>query len=301
MSSTFTVQPFEELMSIPLKNGLTRPKSVRGSGYPMVNMGEIFAFDRIDEQVKMDLVPMSENELNGFSLQEGDLLFARQSLVLSGAGKCSYIKKLRAATTFESHIIRARIEQTKASSLYYYYFFTSPQGKQAILSIVEQVAAAGIRGSDLKRLPVPVPHISEQHAIATILSSLDDKIELNRQMNITLEEMTQAIFKEWFVDFGPFRDGGMQDSELGPIPVGWRVGTISDLSSLSTTSCNPAKAPSHFYFHYSIPAHDTGKCPVREQGADIKSNKYTIDSSCILVSKLNPETKRIVNNARKLV
>ena len=234
MTSQYTMLPFEELLAIPLKNGLTKPKSVRGTGYPLVNMGELFANERIDEQVSMDLAPLSEAEFSSFLLQEADLLFARQSLVLSGAGKCSYVKKLVQDTTFESHIIRARINQSKASPLYYFYFFMSPQGKQAMLSIVEQVAAAGIRGSDLKRMLVPVPPLPEQRAIAAILSALDDKIELNRQMNKTLEEMAQAIFKEWFVDFGPFRDGGMQDSELGPIPLGWEVGTIGSVADINS-------------------------------------------------------------------
>lgn len=75
----------------------------------------------------------------------------------------------------------------------------------------------------LLKMLIPYPPLPEQRAIAAVLSALDDKIELNRQMNKTLEAMAQAIFKEWFVDFGPFRDGGMQDSELGPIPVGWRI------------------------------------------------------------------------------
>ena len=246
MNSAYPTLPLEELLFVPLKNGLTRPKSVRGRGYPMVNMGELFAYERIDENVSMDLVPMSECEAKSFSVLKGDLLFARQSLVLSGAGKCSYIKNLKQTTTFESHIIRARIDQSKASPLFYYYFFRSPQGKQTILSIVEQVAAAGIRGSDLKRLQVPVPPLPEQRSIAAILSALDDKIELNRQMNKTLKEMAQAIFKEWFVDFGPFRDGGMQDSELGPIPVGWEIGKAEDFFDISIGKTPPRKEAQWF-------------------------------------------------------
>jgi len=62
-----------------------------------------------------------------------------------------------------------------------------------------------------------------------MLGALDDKIELNRKMNKTLEAMAQAIFKSWFVDFEPFRDGGMVDSELVPIPKGWEVGVLSDV------------------------------------------------------------------------
>ena len=90
----------------------------------------------------------------------------------------------------------------------------------------------GIKQSELRKVLLPIPPLPEQRAIADVLSALDDKIELNRQMNKTLEEMAQAIFKEWFVDFGPFRDGGMHDSELGPIPVGWRVGRFSDIAEI---------------------------------------------------------------------
>lgn len=83
---------------------------------------------------------------------------------------------------------------------------------------------------DLLKLLIPWPGEPERHAIAHILGTLDDKIELNRRMNQTLEAMAQALFKSWFVDFEPFRDQGMQDSPLGKIPVGWRVASIKDIA-----------------------------------------------------------------------
>jgi len=73
-----------------------------------------------------------------------------------------------------------------------------------------------------------LPPLQEQKAIAATLSCLDDKIELNNRMNQTLEEMAQAIFKSWFVDFEPFQDGEFVDSELGRIPKGWRVGELGE-------------------------------------------------------------------------
>lgn len=84
----------------------------------------------------------------------------------------------------------------------------------------------------LKLVITEIPPPIEQHAIAAILGSLDDKIELNRQMNQTMEAMAQALFKSWFVDFEPFRDQDMQDSPLGLIPKGWRVATIGDLGDI---------------------------------------------------------------------
>jgi type I restriction enzyme S subunit len=71
--------------------------------------------------------------------------------------------------------------------------------------------------------------IKEQHSIAATLSALDDMIELNNQINKTLEEMAQAIFKSWFVDFEPFKNGEFEESELGLIPKGWRVGVLGDI------------------------------------------------------------------------
>lgn len=86
--------------------------------------------------------------------------------------------------------------------------------------------------SDLFEFEICLPPLPEQRAIAHILGTLDDKIELNRRMNQTLEAMAQALFKSWFVGFEPFRDQGMQDSSLGEIPVGWEVLTLCDVATI---------------------------------------------------------------------
>lgn len=84
-------------------------------------------------------------------------------------------------------------------------------------------------------------NLADQRRIASILSSLDRKIELNNKINADLEEMAQAIFKNWFVDFEPFKDGKFVDSELGMIPEGWKVVTLDDLTSKFGTGLNPRK------------------------------------------------------------
>ena len=84
--------------------------------------------------------------------------------------------------------------------------------------------------STLQKMKVIKPDIAAQRRIASILSSLDRKIELNNKINADLEEMAQAIFKNWFVDFEPFKDGKFVDSELGMIPEGWKVGTLGDIT-----------------------------------------------------------------------
>lgn len=180
----------------------------------MVNMGELFAFPRIGV-IPMERVPVTADELARFGVLPGDLLFARQSLVKEGAGKCSIVKEVGEPTVFESHLIRVRLNPEIAHPLYFFYFFKSPDGFQRIQSIVRQVAAAGIRGSELGRLCVPVPPLREQRRIASILGAYDDLIEVNRRRIAVLEEMARRLFEEWFVHFRfPGHDQGT------PIPSG---------------------------------------------------------------------------------
>lgn len=190
---------FKEHFEIGLRNGLTKPSRVRGSGLPMVNMKEIFGYDVITDQTPMELVPVSEKETESTLLEYDDLLFARQSLVESGAGKIS-IYKGRQPTVFESHLIRCRIDKNKSDPNFIYYLFKSPAGKGAVSTIVQQVAAAGIRGSDLQELEFSFPLLPEQKAIAAVLSSLDDKIDLLHRQNKTLEAMAASLFRQWFVE-----------------------------------------------------------------------------------------------------
>lgn len=224
--------PFESLYVEPSKNGVTRPKRIRGNGYKMINMGELFAHDRI-KNPPMDLVPMSEAEMDRFGIKEGDLLFARQSLIAEGAGKCSIVLAAPEPTTFESHLIRVRLNPKVASPLYFYYYFSSPAGKGNVQSLVMQVAAAGIRGSELATLPVPKPEITTQRRVASILSAYDDLIENNTRRIAILEEMARCIYEEWFVRFRfPGHESvRMVESELGLVPEGWEQTPLGSLLS----------------------------------------------------------------------
>ncbi len=189
----------KDLLLEPTRNGLTKPKAIRGQGVPMIAMGEIFANNRIFS-FPMERVPVTEKELSSSSIFEGDLLFARQSLVLEGAGKCCIVKEVNESTVFESHLIRVRLDISKALPDYIYYYFNSYQGKENIKTIVEQVAAAGIRGSDLINLYIPVPPITVQQKIIQVLLNIDDKIALNTAINENLEQQAQALFKKLIAD-----------------------------------------------------------------------------------------------------
>lgn len=212
----------KDFLLVPIRNGLTKPSAIRGNGVKMIGMKEIFSMDLI-QSVEMDRVPVTEREYEYSSIQENDLLFARQSLTLEGAGKCAIVTCVEEPTVFESHLIRLRIDKSKANPFYIFYYFKSNIGRNKIRSLVQQVAAAGIRGKELVELSIITPPLDYQNQIVDILKSLDDKIECNRRINENLEQQAQALFKSWFVDFEPFRDKPFVESELGMIPEGWRV------------------------------------------------------------------------------
>ena len=172
-------------------------------------------------------------------------------------------------------------------------------------------AIPSTRREDFYNLPVQVPPLPEQRTIAQILGTLDDKIELNRRLNETLEELARAIFKDWFVDFGPVRaklegrDTGLPEhlaelfpdrlveSELGEIPEGWRIGCAGDIFEQLRSKENPSTSPDATFRHFSIPAFDEDRWPKTERGASIKSQKSQVLPGTVLLSKLNPEIERV--------
>lgn len=104
-----------------------------------------------------------------------------------------------------------------------------------------QSAQPGLAVGTLSVQEINLPSLEAQRSIASILSSLDRKIELNNKINADLEEMAQAIFKNWFVDFEPFKDGKFVDSELGMIPEGWKVGRADDFYQINIGKTPPRK------------------------------------------------------------
>lgn len=122
------------------------------------------------------------------------------------------------------------VDPNIADARYIYYFLTQNNIVQSLHTIGEQAVSTypSIKASDIEDLSILLPSLPIQRQIASILSSLDDKIELNRKINANLEAQAQALFKSWFVDFEPFKDQPFVESELGMIPEGWKVGTFLD-------------------------------------------------------------------------
>ena len=218
---------FGELFDSPSRNGIYIEQDKHGAGVKMVNMGEIFAYDFIGAQ-DMKRVELSLNEMSTLLLREDDLLFARRSLVESGAGKSSIVQGLKEPTTFESSIIRVRLKSSLCCPLFYLYWLRSLAGKEAIGALITGTNVKGIRGSELKNIKVDYPPYAIQIRIANVLKEYDNLIENNQKQIKLLEEAAQRLYKEWFVDL---RFPGHENTKITDgIPEGWSVQSINDIA-----------------------------------------------------------------------
>lgn len=222
---------FEENFAAPTRNGVYKSKEFQGSGVPIVNMGELFAFNRISDQ-DMSLIQMSDAEMEKSGLVDGDLLFGRRSLVEDGAGKCSMVYKPPGPMTFESSIIRVRLNKDVADPEFYFNYFRSPVGRGRIRAIVGGAAVKGIRSSDLKDIVVHRPPLEVQLAIRDVLSTYDDLIYTNQRRIALLEEAARRLYREWFVHL---RFPGHEAVKVvDGVPEGWRRGFASDFVVVSS-------------------------------------------------------------------
>lgn len=175
-------------------------------------------------------------------------------------------------------------ESINSKFLYYYLIQASVTNFLHTLAEHSTSAYPSIKPIDIENIDFNIPiKIEEQKAIADILTAFDDKTELLKAQNKTLEETSQTIYKEWF---GKYQKGD-------ELPVGWETGTLVDIADHIKDNIKPFNNPNIEYYHFSLPAYDNGLSPVVEKGESIKSIKYSVKNRSFLVSKLNPFTPRI--------
>jgi type I restriction enzyme S subunit len=233
-----------------------------------------------------------------YKLEHGDIVVARTGAT---TGITETIKSTVDAV-FASYLIRFRVNKYLADPIFVGYTLKSNYWREYVGSIVGGSAQPGANAKQFSDFVINLPDLPTQKTIAEILSSLDDKVELNNEMNKTLEELAQTLFKRWFVDFefpdengNPYQSSGgeMVESELGLIPKGWSIGELGDFAAISKDSTNPQKNPLTQYRHYSLPAFDNKMSPSIEVGESILSNKFTLTQQSVLISKLNPRIPRV--------
>jgi type I restriction enzyme S subunit len=243
------------------------------------------------EILYLDTSSVTENtfsELQTFSLRDapsrakriirdGDVVYSTVRPNLKHFGYIHHpVENTVASTGFA--VIRAK---ENVDPKYLYYWLASGERTEYLTAIADSQTSTfpAFNPSILSKLKIELPDLEAQKKIADILGTIDEKIELNRKVNETLEQMGQALFRHYFVD--------------NPEAEKWKHGTVSDFASHSKISVNPAKSPDTQFSQYSIPAFDNSMSPEATMGAGIKSNKYGVVDWSILVSKLNPATPRI--------
>jgi type I restriction enzyme S subunit len=148
---------------------------------------------------------------------------------------------------------------------------------------------------DAKSVQVPIPPWESQIRIVAVLSAYDELIENNLRRIEILEEMSQAVYREWFVNFRfPGHDSvALINSSLGPIPDGWKPSTFGDVAENHRATLDPSKVPEEEFAHFSFAAFDDGRAPVIEAGGSMKSGKLMFSEPSVLLAKLNPRIPRV--------
>ena len=200
-------------------------------GYPMFSVKDMqeygFDYSKCKYVSYDDFLSLKQNDCVP---QKGDVLVAKDG---------SYLKQIFVCKETRDEGILSSIAifrpNTLVDSFFLCYLLKSPEVYNYIANnCVSGSALPRIVLKDFKEVKLRVPSLTKQKEIVSILKSLDDKIEVNRKINENLEQQAQALFKSWFVDFEPFKDGEFVESELGMIPKGWRVGTLGEICTQSS-------------------------------------------------------------------
>jgi type I restriction enzyme, S subunit len=157
-------------------------------------------------------------------------------------GRCCIVPNVFLPARVNQHVAIIRCNE-RLDSRFLLYYLNNPTIKAALLQRIHGATRKALTKGLIEDFKIRFLDIPAQRRIADILGALDDKIECNCRMNQTLEAMAQALYRHWFVDFGPFRDGEMVDSELGKIPKGWEVRTLDSVCDVNVRTLNSHNAP----------------------------------------------------------
>ena len=214
------------------------------SGVPLVTAkiikgGSILPFEEF----------IAENDYDSWMVrglpQPGDVVLTTEAPL----GEVAQLDNTKVALA--QRVVTLRGKKGILDNTYLKYYLQSDIGQKRLTARETGTTVTGIKQSELRRVEISYPDFETQCRIASILKSLDDKIALNNRINHNLEEQAKALYKSWFVDFEPFKDGQFVDSELGMIPEGWRVGTLSELGDI-VAGGTPSKTKPEYYTNNGI-------------------------------------------------
>ena len=208
------------------------------------NPREFIAKKQVCKKVPMEYLQPFTRQISGYKeapyaggtkFRNNDTIMARITPCLEN-GKTALIKGFAENEVIfgsTEYIVMRAISGSSDPTFIYYLATSSSFREVAIKSMVGSSGRQRVQQDILENLELVLPDYETQVRVGKVLASLDDKIELNAQINHNLEEQAKAIFKSWFVDFEPFQDGTFVDSELGQIPAGWRTGVLSEIADIT--------------------------------------------------------------------
>ena len=219
-------------------------------------------------------------KLNNVIVKKGDVLL---NITGDSVARSCIVEENVLPARVNQHVAIVRSNSEIVLNSYLLYYF------QTVKPYLLQLAAGGATRNALTKgmiedLLIEVPDINIQRKITSVLDVIQGKIKINQKINENLTEQARAIFQEWFIDYEAFG---------GTVPSDWHSSTLGQIANIKTDSWSPAKNPNVVVEHYSIPAFDEHHYPVFEIASGIKSNKYILNPESVMISKLNPETKRI--------
>jgi type I restriction enzyme S subunit len=184
---------------------------------------------RVDDANIARIGQKDHERLSRHHLKPGDIVYGRRGDI----GRHALITGREQGWLCGTGCLRVRFGNASVEPQYVSYYLRQSPVIEWILSNAVGTTIANLNTAILESVPLELPPLPVQQRIADVLGVLDDKIEVNQRINRALEQMAQALFRHWFVDFGPFQGGEFVESELGPIPAGWQVGTVSDILELA--------------------------------------------------------------------
>lgn len=210
------------------KNGLNFNRNDYGTTYPIINVKHLYNSRFTTSENLPKLSNKIKQNLTEYFVKKNDLLFARGSMVTSGAGQVAMVNDFHEGTVFSGFIIRLRLNDEKVVlPLYLNYLLRSPKFREMFIRIAEGSVHSNFTQELLGNIKVELPKISIQKKIIDIIGKLDDQIELLKTNNIFLEKIIQNIFKSWFVHFDTISE--FEDTKLGKIPKGWSIKNLGEL------------------------------------------------------------------------
>ena len=272
-----------------LVNGIAfKSGDFQEEGIPVLKIANVKANNILLDNLQCVSEEIAEKKKKG-RVYKGDILLTMTGNRKEG-GPDSWVGKAALFRENGHYMLNQRLcivrpDTSKVNTEYLAYYLSSWDAQLYFINhSTSSGGQANISPAIINDYEVALPSLEIQRKIAHVLTMMDLKIRANVAINRNLSEQVQAIYESWFVSFEKF--GGVA-------PLDWEDCVLGDIAEIKTTAFKPDKEPDVIVEHYSIPALDEKHFPVFELAEGIKSNKYLLNKNSVMISKLNPDTKRV--------